>query len=392
MSVERGQRTTVRFGGVRAEVSLVKTSTKPKSAQHETKRVLVEQPAAAPASSEHPEVARSRGMVDPFGESEAAPRFAGDLPRADRDMAAAFPDPVAPVVAAEDIPAGAPVMATEDGRARTFAQPMTPDDGLRAEVEAGLHTMDTTDAAHDRQRPAELEQAEAERVADSLAKLTKPEPTEYVPPATDVQQGIHLADGTWVDLTARLREVDERTKVEGLEVVATIATNAVPRERVRDSHYVATADAKTSKVLALLWHGLRSTDAAAVVRWTKKTAQTLGIVVARGSRDRNTAHLVLLELEWSENMRPPGPRTLAPIAVDVAHEEVVAARELVEAFGARPSVLDSLRDERLAKRAELLERARAGELEAYVPPAAPVAPAEESDLAAAFAASAAALR
>ena len=39
---ERGQRTTLRFGAITAEVSLLKSSGKAKDAEHETRRVLVE--------------------------------------------------------------------------------------------------------------------------------------------------------------------------------------------------------------------------------------------------------------------------------------------------------------------------------------------------------------
>lgn len=391
MAVERGQRTTVRFGGVRAEVSLVKTSGKPAGMpEHETKRVLAPQ-----SAQHHPEVDRSRALVDPFGD---------DGPRTHRCRGA-----VVPVEVAESIPAGSPVMADSAGMARVFADPRLADRPMPV-------------PATDAEAAELLEQQEAERIADDVAAPVTPDrlrelraeadarrpaadplagpvgeapkpglPAEYVPPETTVQQGVHLADGTWLDLTDRLREVDDRTKVEGVEVIATIASNVVPRERVRDAHYVATADTKTSKVLALLWHGLREGGAAAVVRWTKKTQQTLGIIVARGTLGRG-AHLILLELEWSENMRAPGPRALEPITARVESREVAAALELVEAFAASGAVLDDVRDMRRAKRGELLELARAGKLEDYVPPAQPVAEPEAPDLASQLAASAAARR
>ena len=186
-----------------------------------------------------------------------------------------------------------------------------------------------------------------------------------------MQQGVYTDDGTWVDLTDRLQEVDERTRVDGMEVVATIASTAVPRERVREAYFVAGVEPTEFKVLALLWHALRSENRVAAVRWTKRTAQALGVVVARGELGKD-AHLVVLELEWSGNMRTPNPRVVGPIKRPLSDDEVASAVELVQAFEAGPSAMNDLRDERLAKRAELLTAAREGTLTEYVPPVEPM--------------------
>jgi hypothetical protein len=79
----------------------------------------------------------------------------------------------------------------------------------------------------------------------------------------------------------------------------------------------------------------------------------------------------LLELEWASNVRKPSPRAVGPIGADVGVDEVRSAVELVQSFAA-PAPRVELRDERLAKRAELLELARADRLGEYVPPPAPM--------------------
>jgi hypothetical protein len=171
-------------------------------------------------------------------------------------------------------------------------------------------------------------------------------------------------DGEWVDLTDRLAKIDERTRIDGMEVVATIPSPSVPRHRVRDSYWIGLAPdaAGTPKVLALLWAALRKQQRAAVVKWTKRTNQALGII------------------EWSANMRKPGPRATAPLTVETSIAEQAAALALVEALAEPSAFLDSVRDERTAKRAELLEAARAGTLEAFEPPPEPVS--ADSDLSA----------
>jgi non-homologous end joining protein Ku len=222
-------------------------------------------------------------------------------------------------------------------------------------------------------------------------------------PAERVEQGVYLDDGSFVDLTDRLAEIDERTKIEGMEVLATIASSSVPRMRVRDSHWIGLASdpskgkgQRGAKVLALLWRALRESDTAAVVRWTKRTNQALGIIVATGTREgtaargRNAA-LCLLELEWSANMREASPRATLPISVSVSVREAAAALALAESIKAAPgTTLDGLVDERLSKRAELLTAAREGRLDAYEPPPKPAQAVVVEDVAEALTAAAAA--
>lgn len=412
---ERGTRTRLRFGGITAEVSLYSTSGKPKGAAHETKRVLVEGiaqtrdrlRAAAEASGSDGALQTADGDVlvdvktaadrpaDPLGEDAT---IAGDgalarAARSSRDRAgiaspAGLGEPAEPGLQRAALAGGYPIDPDEpladDPRALD-----TLGDGPEVDPAArrSFERMDAA-AAPD---PVNL----AESTTDARRAEVMAEPREYVPPATTVQQGVHTAEGAWIDLTARLAEVDERTKLDGLEVIATIDSTAIPRERVRDAKYVGGAEADTFKVLALLHHGLRARRRAAVVRYTAKTAQKLGIIVARGSREeggRIGPHLVLLELEWAENMREASRRVTGPIGAEYAPHEAEAAVDLVDAFASGPSVVDDLRDERLAKRAELLALAREGKLDTYTAPPEPMGDADAPDLATALAMSADVIR
>jgi non-homologous end joining protein Ku len=369
---ERGQRITLRFGAVSAAVSLLNTSGKPKAAQHETRRVLVESPTVGRATASAAAGETIATAADPLGE------------------------PAEPGLQRAACESGHPVdpdeTRVEFERAAAELDPL----GETSQPEPSIERMPEAPTPTERppsQRDRDLFGATAREPREDFAgRVAESEPQTYTPPATDVQQGVHNAVGEWVDLTAMLAEVDERTKVDGMEVVATIPQQSVPRERVRDAKYVASADPETAKVLALLWHGLRHTGRAAVVRYTKRTAQTLGIIVARGSRAHSGGHLLLLEVEWAQNMRPVPTKASGPVGRDVDEREVMAAVDLVEAFAAPTAAMDDLRDERLAKRAELLEAAREGRLADYTPPPEPVPIPDAPDMIAALSASAEAVR
>jgi hypothetical protein len=71
------------------------------------------------------------------------------------------------------------------------------------------------------------------------------------------RRGVRLEDGEFIDLTDELALIDERTKLDGMSVVCTVASASVPRERVRDAHWIASSDPQASRVLALLSRALK---------------------------------------------------------------------------------------------------------------------------------------
>lgn len=280
---ERGQRNTLTIGPVSAEIALLKTSAKPREAQHETRRVDAPEAAAGP------------------------------------------------VLAADEPPAVPAAVSLEVGGERV--------DPLAPEPEAPAPT-------------------------GGFAPLADEEPVrEQVDPIIDdlpaIERGVHGPGDVWVNLTDELAAIDERTKLTSMEIEVCVARNAVPSERVRDAHFVAPAGEGAPKVLALLWMALRRTNRAALVRWTKKTNQALGALVARGSQ--HDPHLVLLELEWQANMRDVPLRAhLLPAMAAVREPEVAAAKDLIVAWQESPSAFERLRDERSGQRADLLDAAREG--------------------------------
>lgn len=209
------------------------------------------------------------------------------------------------------------------------------------------------------------------------------EGTGEIVKAGNIRRGVRREDGRFIDCTAQLAEIDERTKLDAADVVAFVDATAIPRSRVKASYYVGTDDPKAPHALRIVYDGLRRTRRAAIVKLTKRSRQTLGAIVPL----RDT--LVLLELVFAEDFRPAPPdRARRHMQAEVRPEEVSMFCELVDAMSRPPRVMDELRDDAIALREVLLVRAIAGEVpETLVPPR----PQEEQDVLAQLEASLAAV-
>lgn len=358
---ERGQRTKVTIGGVSAEVSLIKTDAKPREAQHQVRTVVVHPPNAETATVEvtkEPLGQDARGAVREAVESLGPIRVANDLVH--DPLGPPEPEPVPAPPAPADVFGPTPEQAAALG-------------GIAGGVLDG--TYDPGGPPSDRQRAGD-ELAAAIAGEPPAAPEPEPEvPAELVPVAKAEVKHLHGVwreeegqEPVWVDLTDELADIDLRTRVDGQEVAACIAQSSIPAGRVRDSWYVAPAGKGAPKVLALLWSALRKHRVGALVRWTKRTNQALGVVVARGTEKK--PHLELMELTFSAHVKPlPDRCDLGAALAATTDVERAAAERLVAAYREKPSVVDVLRDERSAQRAEVLQAAREGrEL-----PAAPAA-------------------
>jgi non-homologous end joining protein Ku len=197
-----------------------------------------------------------------------------------------------------------------------------------------------------------------ERPGDPLPAPPEPEPIA----ATKILRGVTVDDGTFVDLTERLAEIDEQVKIDGMEIVAAIGANTVDRTRVRGSSYVVPFDEQSKRACTMLFEALAESGRALVVRWTKRTNQALGIIV--GSKSAGT--LVLLDVEFGANMKPPPAKAIVQTSIEaLVDAERAAAASFVAAIEGRRSDLDGVVDERRRLHAELLTAAREGTLDAY---------------------------
>jgi hypothetical protein len=176
-------------------------------------------------------------------------------------------------------------------------------------------------------------------------------------PMTRVARGTTGPDG-FVDLTERLSEIDEYVRIDGLRIDAAIPAGRVPRERITAAKYVVPQNATAQKVVGLLFDAMHERERELVVRWSKRTNQALGILVASSKRGA----LMLYEVEWagSEKRVPPAAK-IAGVADNCSPDERASARSYLTRLSQPAGALDDLVDERRALHRGLLEAAKAGE-------------------------------
>lgn len=214
-----------------------------------------------------------------------------------------------------------------------------------------------------------------EEATDPLAAVVEQdEPVMPVEKAVDVETGevfdldeirtgVRKADDTFVDLTDALEDAEEESRLENLDIVGFIRREIVPRSRIIGSYYVGTDDPGAAKVLRVLDEAMRNEQRSAVVRWTKRKGQTLGVMV----NDRSGA-LLILEMEFAENFRVPNDACLAHKTAAVTDAAIENASNLVAGMSMSPADLDVIRDRRAENEEGLVEAALAGELDHYAPP------------------------
>lgn len=204
----------------------------------------------------------------------------------------------------------------------------------------------------------------------------------------DVRKGIRLEDGRFVDCTAQLTAITERTKLERIDIVATIDTTRVGRTRVVSSYFIGVQDEKDiegAARLRLLYEGLRLRREAAVVKYAARSRQQLGAILASPA----TGSLLLLTLVFEEDFREPPARAKLIQKAAVSEQQVAAMGALLGALHDTPDVMNTLRDDAIAMREELRVRALAGEMDAGV--VEPLPEPDEFDLEASLEASLAAV-
>lgn len=186
----------------------------------------------------------------------------------------------------------------------------------------------------------------------------------------DLHRGIRQADGVFIDLTSQLADIEQRTKLDTMEVVSTMDVGQVPRDRVLGSLYVGSDSAEAPHVLRVTMEAMRRIRRVLVVAWTVKSRQSLGVVTAR--RD---GAIVVLKLAWAEDVREPGERQTAHLRATAYEVEVDAMAELLGAMSeTKAEGLDTMRDAARELREELDAKAEAGELAEYEFAPAPQTP------------------
>jgi non-homologous end joining protein Ku len=217
-------------------------------------------------------------------------------------------------------------------------------------------------------------------VAGEFRRVLVEERSGEVVEPEQVRRGVRLDDGRFIDCTEQLDAIETQTKLDRMDIVKCIDSTRIRRQRVVGAYFVGGQDAKSKAVLKLLHTTLRRRREVAVVKYTTRSRQQLGVIEA----DHRTGTLMLLSLVWSEDWREaPAKAQLAEVEVPEGQVEKMGA--LLGALHGHVDVLDTLRDDAIALREELLARALAGEMADVIEPLPAAEP--EVDLEAALAAS-----
>jgi non-homologous end joining protein Ku len=197
----------------------------------------------------------------------------------------------------------------------------------------------------------------SESAVEYTRALVDEQTGEHVAPS-EVRRGIRHEDGSFTDLTEGLEKIAEATKLDEMRVAGFVRVQEVARERIIGSYYVAPDGPGAPKVVRLLYEAMRETQRVAAVKWTKRTKQSVGVLLPYPA----TKALMLVELTWAEDCRPAPSRAFTPAQAEVSEEEIAGAVELVMAMADRRSAaLDTLTDDARRMRQDLIERAEAGE-------------------------------
>jgi non-homologous end joining protein Ku len=179
------------------------------------------------------------------------------------------------------------------------------------------------------------------------------------------QRGFETERG-FVPAEDQLAAIDEYAALESARVVGFVRAEQVHRKRTIGAYYLVPADdtsgATARHLMEALMAGLQHTSRFAVVKWTKKKGQSLGVIAP----DRSGG-LVLLELAWGENVRTM-PKTGILNGDIVTASEVNAMVDLIEAMAEPRASLDELRDDAVVLRQQLRALAEDGRVDEFVPP------------------------
>jgi non-homologous end joining protein Ku len=172
------------------------------------------------------------------------------------------------------------------------------------------------------------------------------------------RRGIRAEDGEFIDLTDEIQDIADHTALEEMRIADFIRAEEVQRDRCLGSYFVAPTDLEGAKAIRLMFEGMRAQKRVAVVKYTLRSKQALGVLAPHPA----TKSLILTELAWKEDLREIPVSMYNPGRVEVDADEVLLATELVEAMSStRAEALDTQEDDARRLRRELVDRAYKGE-------------------------------
>jgi len=205
------------------------------------------------------------------------------------------------------------------------------------------------DAIQDRAVPPEPERSEEDLKLEAI--LTRKR-----------KRGLQLED-RFVDLDDALAAVDRQTESNEVRIVGFVRVEKVPRVRIKGGYYVGSGGPGAPQLLRALGTAMKATGRVAVVKWTKRTRQALGVMVAMPNQEPWGGTLLVLELSWAEDLRLPNESCRAHMAEEYRPDPATldAAVNLVAAMSDAVSSLDEYHDDKRRMYLELLDAAARGE-------------------------------
>lgn len=178
----------------------------------------------------------------------------------------------------------------------------------------------------------------------------------------EVRRGVRMPDGRFIDCSDQIAAIEARTKLDRMDIVACIDSTLVRRERVLGSYYIGAQDTDAPPALRALYEALRRRRECAVVKYTTRSRQNLGVIVPHAK----TSTLVLLTLVFVEDFREPPAKALSLGKAKITEQHVEMMSTLLGSLHDTADVFEDLRDDAIRLREELRARAEAGEMDAEV--------------------------
>lgn len=188
--------------------------------------------------------------------------------------------------------------------------------------------------------------------------LVEEDTGEAVEPG-QVRKGIRTPAGDFIDLSEHLHAIDEITKLEEMRIEAFVSVAAIERtiHRIRGAYWVGPEDG-SAYTLALIRQAMLRELAVGVVRWTKRTRQSMGLLVV------DEQGLLLLDVAFADLTREVRRDVTLSASLECKDEHLQMARELVAEMMYPVNAVDRIEDDAVEYKARLIEIARAG----LVPP------------------------
>lgn len=172
---------------------------------------------------------------------------------------------------------------------------------------------------------------------------------EKAEPEEEVVKGRWISDDTFVEIPAeKLSEIDDRTKPTEANIVGFMKYGEIPFERVESSYYVQPKKGSDMQALRVLHAAAMKLNRVAIVEFGVRTRQRVGFMQFRKDC------IILSSASFAEEWREPDHEVVAHLDLKLGEGELKLAQKLVGEQTIDREGIDSIVDERLQLRRDLI--------------------------------------